>query len=374
MLLCIPLLLWLITSSSSSSPNSDCSLYLAPSKSFPGRGIITSKSIDEGTVIDFSAITLPVPLSKITTSQLNNYVYASEEDYYAMCIFGMAMIFNHMRDDDYTAHHYWDTSENITTVSEVLRDPYSSYTTVSYSIRDNATVKSGYEIFASYGDDSWFSERGINQMNTTASELPVYSVEELEEIGHCLTHAMVFDSDIPLSGKGLFAMRDFRQGEIVDISPVLVLRKHDVESIANESLLMNYCITSPSLDVVLLPLGFGAAINHNTESLSNLQMEWYEWPSNLLKSPTKDSNLDDLLKSEFSQLDISFRAKRFISYGEELTINYGVEWIEEWASYLASIYQEAANNITANRLFRHPIIARPDFFPQHWYQSRKDEL
>jgi hypothetical protein len=102
-------------------------------------------------------------------------------------------------------------------------------------------------------------------------------------------------------------------------------------------------------------------------------MEWYEWPS-FLKSPTKDSNLDELLKSEFSQLDISFRAKRFINYGEELTINYGVEWIEEWASYLASIYQQAANNITTDRLFRHPIIAQPDFFPQHWYQSSKDEL
>ena len=187
-----------------------------------------------------------------------------------------------------------------------------------------------------------------------------------------MTQVMVFDSDIPLSGKGLFAMRDFKKGEIVDISPVLLLRKHDVQSISNESVLMNYCITAPGLDIVLLPLGFSTAINHNTEYLSNLVLEWYQWPSDT-NGKTKDSNIDELINSEFSPLDVSFRAKRDVLYGEELTLNYGVEWVEEWASYLASTYR-MDNTTTNHRLFRHPIIANDGFFPKHWYKNLKDEL
>jgi len=349
----------------------DCSIYLAPSKHFPGRGIITSKSLESGTIIDYSAITLPVPLAKISTWQLNNYVYASEEDYYAMCIFGMAMIFNHMNDEYYNAHHYWDISENIPKISDILMIPYSNYTSVSYSIRENFTVESGNEIFASYGDASWFLERNIQQIDIKSNDIVLYKEEELKKVGHCLSNVMIFDSDIPLAGKGLFAYKNFKKDDIVDISPVLILRKHEVESISNESVIMNYVITSKNIDVVLLPLGLSAAINHNSESLANLQMEWYEWSTNSHDNLNKYSNIEDLLKSEFSPLDVSFRAKRDISYGEELTINYGIEWVEAWASYLAVNYQQH-NDITTP--FRHPIIAPNDFFPKHWYVNSNDEL
>ena len=350
--------------------DNECSLFLAPSKTFPGRGIVSSIDIDGDTAIDFSAITLPVPLSKISTWQLNNYVYASEDEDYAMCIFGMAMIFNHMNNDTYTAHHYWDESDNITKIADVLNDPSSTYNTVTYSIRKNFTVQAGHEVFATYGDENWFIDRGIEQIDIDINELEVYSKDELEKVGHCMTHVMIYDSDIPLSGRGLFAMRDFKKGEIVDITPVLLLPKHDVQQTANETVLMNYCITAPGLDIVLLPIGFSAAINHNTEYLSNLVLEWYQWSSDTDRK-TKDDPLDELLKSEFSPLDIAFRAKRDILYGEELTINYGVEWIEEWASYLASTYRY--NTTTNQRLFRHPIIAHDGFFPKHWFQHR-DEL
>lgn len=350
----------------------DCSLYLAPSKHFPGRGIITSKSLEGGTVIDFSAITLPVPLAKISTWQLNNYVYASEEDHYAMCIFGMAMIFNHMGDEYYNAHHYWDVSENIPNVSDILMIPYSNYTSVSYSIRENFTVEKGNEIFASYGDASWFQERNIQQIDMKPNDIVLYDEEELKTVGHCLSHVMIFDSDIPLAGKGLFAYKNFKKGDIVDISPVLILRKHEIESISNESIIMNYVITAQNVDVMLLPLGLSAAINHNSENLSNLQMEWYEWSTNHVNDLSRYSNIEDLLKSDFSPLDISFRAKRDISYGEELTINYGVEWIEAWALYLASNYHQQPNDSAAP--FRHAISAPNGFFPKNWYININDEL
>ena len=348
----------------------DCSVYLAPSKNFPGRGIIASKLLEGGTVIDFSSITLPVPLEKISTWQLNNYVYASEEEYYSMCIFGMAMIFNHVRDEKHHADHYWDDHQIIPKVSDILMIPYSNYSSVSYSIRENLTVESGNEIFTSYGDDSWFETRDIEQIDINHDDLIPYKEEELKAIGHCLSHVMVFDSDIPLAGKGLFAYKNFKKGDIVDISPVLVLLKHEVESISNESVILNYVITSENIDVVLLPIGLSAALNHNSESLANLQLEWYYWSTSPGKFD-KYSNVKDLLKSQFSPLDIAFRAKRDISYGEELTINYGTEWVEAWASYLK--FQQG-NDSAITTPFRQPIMAPSGFFPNNWYAKISDEL
>lgn len=295
-----------------------------------------------------------------------NYVFGTPDDDVSAFIVGTAMIYNHWKGNDFEIEIHRD-EENMTTISDVLMSPYSNFTTFSSFVKSDIKVKAGYEIFDSYGGDDWFKERDVEQMDIQLNKSLYYSKEKLKKVAHCLTDVFIEHSEIPNSGLGLFANRNFAKGEIVDVSPVLLTRKIDIELISNESALMNYCITSPELTVVIIPIGYGAAINHRHEKYCNLQMEWFEWRTSKPKS-RKDASLNDLLKSKFSPLDISYRAKRNIKKGEELTINYGTEWVIEWESYLAS-------RETSKKLFRLPIIADRDFFPQHWFEGRRhDEL
>ena len=121
----------------------------------------------------------------------------------------------------------------------------------------------GEEIFASYGDSSWFSARNIPYRHQDISEIPLISAEELRESGHCLTDIAVKQSSIPLAGKGVFAKKNFKKGDVINISPVIPLPKHTIDATSHSSVLINYCIVSKqdNVDVALLPIGLGSMMN-----------------------------------------------------------------------------------------------------------------
>ena len=322
----------------------ECAMYMAPS-TIPGagRGIVAGKDFDEEEVID-SAVSMTIPAHYIGSWQLQNYVYASEEDGHSMVLFGVGMLFNHLLPA--TVHHYWDTHEVVQTKDNKFQ-PSTVYSPVAHNT--TTTLKRGQEIFTSYGDDAWFTDRGISldlnktkedgKEDATAVATPpvlLVSEEDLAKNGHCITDIYVAKSEKTLGGFGVYASRNFSKGEIVSISPVLTLPREELEFIQYESVIQNYCIAASNSSVALFPIGYSALVNHDKNP--NLVMEWYSWPNDppgklqgLLELP-----VDDLLKKEFAQLDIAFRATRDIEIHSELTMHYGAAWVEDWAEHLAN--------------------------------------
>jgi hypothetical protein len=183
----------------------------------------------------------------------------------------------------------------------------------------------GSELFTNYGKQ-WFKDRHMKRSTPVVDSSMSYTLDELKAWGHCLTDIHVAESAIPFAGKGVFASKSFRQGEVVSVSPVLVLPRHALEMEAEHSVLLNYCITSPDLpataaaaataptatsdadadadataadaadadapavdameageevaapanasDVALLPLGQAGMMNHGAAGVANVVMDW----------------------------------------------------------------------------------------------------
>jgi hypothetical protein len=110
--------------------------------------------------------------------------------------------------------------------------------------------------------------------NNTSTE--PYSIDELQEKAYCTSDIFLSDSFLPMAGdetqsrhaagttltnhlsvtgKGLFARRAFKAGDIISISPVVLLPLDEVAETFDESILVNFCIYSEQSNVVLFPLG-----------------------------------------------------------------------------------------------------------------------
>jgi SET domain-containing protein len=99
-------------------------------------------------------------------------------------------------------------------------------------------------------------------------------------------------------GRGVFALRRFREGEIVETCPTVVLADEDVEGVAR-----NYVFSARQPGKLLLVLGYGMLYNHSAEP--------------------------NLFHRSAGRLLIEFVALRDIAAGEELTHNYGPEYWDD---------------------------------------------
>lgn len=96
-------------------------------------------------------------------------------------------------------------------------------------------------------------------------------------------------------GRGVFANRPFKQGEIIEVAPVLVFPRQESEVILS-TLLGNYTFDVQGRDGIAL--GYGSLYNHSFEP-----------------------NADYVI----SQTAIVVKAERDIKEDEEITIHYGWE-------------------------------------------------
>jgi hypothetical protein len=140
-------------------------------------------------------------------------------------------------------------------------------------------------------------------------------------------------------------MRNFKAGEIVTISPTMVMPREQVErmSLETDSVIQNYCIASGSVSsIVLFPFGLSGIANHARAGQANMEMEWHWW-SEVEKQNKMNASAEDLSGAAFAQLDIAFRATVDIWEGTELTFDYGEEWADAWESYLGQLNQWLIN-------------------------------
>ena len=151
-------------------------------------------------------------------------------------------------------------------------------------------------------------------------------------------YVQVKKSLIPFAGKGIFAARDFKEGDLVTISPTFVLPKGGVVNI-DRTVIQNYCLASPEVaNIVFFPFGLGAVANHAKPDDANMRLEWHWWNEEE-KDRKMSSAANDLSLASFVQLDIGYRATRDIFKGQELTYDYGEKWAAAWANHMSSLNQ-----------------------------------
>lgn len=391
-----------------------CDLYLAPS-TVPnlGRGIFAGRNFAKDEILEVS-VTLAMRHDDIESTMLNNYVFDTEERGISMVEFGPGSIYNHKLPTNY--HRLWDEDRLATPLLFADQtQPYSTYSGIKdLAVRD---LQAGEEIFGKYceeeGSCPWFEQRGIEftEFNRPESEPTASrSIEQLAAEGHCMTQVHVEPSTLPQAGRGLFASRRFAKGEIVTISPLLLLRSEHIDTGVggDYSVLMNYCMSVPDSSVALLQFGLSALANHAPAPApssspvpvfaANMKPEWFYWDEFVESTPSAiDANkhtngvdiggqaghtertkirdmvlnttLLELAQRPFTQLDLAFRATRDIEPDEELFYSYGTDWEAAWEAYAQANTQPLKNKPVRFRSF----IGDPEglFFP-HWLDVLDD--
>lgn len=182
------------------------------------------------------------------------------------------------------------------------------------------------------------------------------------EIGQCNDHVRVHDSSIPNAGRGVFARKNITRGELIQVSPVLVVAKHQVAAASDEnSVLINFCISRPDSDLALLPINFVGFCNHGGNE-ANAKLEWFFWSKD---RAALDRLPDDLVKEHAASLYLGYRATEDISEYAEITIDYGTAWEQEWNDYLQR-KKDFRILLDAVPLFRRAMDAPEGLFPSRW--------
>ena len=185
----------------------------------------------------------------------------------------------------------------------------------------------------------------------------VRSIEWLEENGRCLDNIRPELSTIRQAGRGAFATRTLRKGDIITPMPVVHIRRRHMEIyhgddydnkdgsfwIDGKQLLLNYCYGHPESSMLLFPYApVSNYINHNYSN-SNAELRWSTLPNHhvdwLERSP------DSLDSQNHSGLIMELVATRDIAPDEEIFLNYGSQWENAWNEFI--------NNRRLNDFDRH---------------------
>jgi len=177
----------------------------------------------------------------------------------------------------------------------------------------------------------------------------------LAQHGLCMDNLRPGPSTIPYAGRGAFATRDLPAGssiapipliqlpkqEIVKMYP-LVLRKDGNEDIflrksnsqpIGTQLLLNYCLGHPESELLFLPAGAVTSfINHSPEP--NAKLVWSDHPNNHKHWFEEDP--ETLVEDGNQHLGLLMEviALKEIKEGEEVTIDYGLEWASAWKEHV----------------------------------------
>ena len=104
-------------------------------------------------------------------------------------------------------------------------------------------------------------------------------------------------TETPNKGRGVFALKDFAEGELIESCPVIALPAHDRVVVDTTPLYNYYFSWGPDLTGAALCLGLESLYNHS-----------YTPNPKYIK--------------DFARQQIDFVALRAISAGEEIAVNY----------------------------------------------------
>jgi len=174
------------------------------------------------------------------------------------------------------------------------------------------------------------------------------STEWIKANGMCMDNLIAKKSTLPLAGQGGFAQRTVREGEIV--APAFLMQVIDKDSLilydddgnpSGSQLLTNYCMGHNESSMLLCPNTNAVLINHCSSRTKdcgidgpNAEYRWASWDP--VSVEWRKMTIDDIAEQSSRGLTFEVVALRDILPGEEVFVDYGLEWEEAWAKHVAS--------------------------------------
>lgn len=167
----------------------------------------------------------------------------------------------------------------------------------------------------------------------------------LRENGRCLEHLVPGMSQLANAGHGGIAQHFIAEGDIVVPAPVIHLMDRHVLEMNDENgrkvgdqLLLNYCFGHRDSTLLLCPNTNAILINHcshrsNQNCAPNAVVRWSNgWDAT--SDAWRKMSLHDLAQQPFRGLDMEIVALRDIAPGEEVFLDYGLDWENAWNAHV----------------------------------------
>lgn len=171
------------------------------------------------------------------------------------------------------------------------------------------------------------------------------STEWLEENGICLDNIYVEQSTVPQAGRGAFATRKIKKGDVIAPLPLIQMEKEKLRmyeededgwvTLQGYQQILNYSYGHSSSSLVFFPYSpIVNYVNHNFDKKKiNARLRWS--PSQYHKSDWQSETATDILNKPGSGLILEFIANRDIEEDEEIFLDYGSEWESAWLKHVA---------------------------------------
>ena len=271
-----------------SNTSSNCGLYVAKSTiENAGLGIFTANSIKRGKSIGSGDIVIQIPDANpyfLSSMKVLTYDYLwegqetggqYEGQRVSSVVAGIGMLANGHATDFNAVQPLEATVDS----GELHRHTHYGAGAIShywnYTFYASKDIAAGGEVFVNYGSN-WFMERKEKSVFDNLDHIeyaipnPSRSLEYLKTNGICLDNIKVGPSTNPQAGRGAFATRHIRKGDIVAPAPVvqitdrrslelLKVKTFGSDDEKEESvertfqLLLNYCYGHQNSSVLLLP-------------------------------------------------------------------------------------------------------------------------
>lgn len=227
--------------------------------------------------------------------------------------------------------------------SDAERDLWNMITALPYTSRILVAAPTEFEKLQKVAEHGIRSIYQPNSTRTTA---------ELDEIGRCLDKIRPGrQSTLPQAGRGAFATRLIRKGEIVIGTPLIFTptadfykmyegdwllqsEKPEYGKIKQMQLIINYSWKHPESSLFLIPYGpLVQLINHN-QTRANVRVQWAKDGEMSQKEGWLTKSPEDMFPRTTPGLFWDFVATRDIHPEEEIFLDYGDEWENAWISFV----------------------------------------
>lgn len=161
--------------------------------------------------------------------------------------------------------------------------------------------------------------------------------------GYCQDNLLPGVSTIGHAGRGAFAARAMKKGEVVAPMPLVAVNQgrvamevaewdeeeeEIVEGTQTHQLLYNYMLEHPESSALFFPAG-ASFVNHGGKKKANVKMIWStkSWSHS---DAAQDFAVEDLSEVGAIDMILELVATRPIKRGEEVLLDYGDDWEKAW--------------------------------------------
>jgi hypothetical protein len=352
-----------------------CDIVLVSSPS--SRSIISGKYFSPHSSIEEDIPTLLIHLDDLRQWQIIPSVAPYYGDYFVYS-FGVSSLFPISSSPTSLLGTKSNNEDPTKLIQDIFTSPFTKSTPYTSLVTSSAIALGSEFTRQIYDKNQILFQRQLRPLDSP----PQRQSWQGKEHRSCLSTISIGVSSIPKAGKGVFVKKAMKKGELITVSPVFVLPRHEVIQTITRSLLMNYCLISSDeegeSDVALLPATQMAMMNHGGLTHSNVMISWTQ--ATVTAAEGFLSWSPKALEDEYNPpLELAYIATRDLSAGEELLIDYGETWEGQWTEYLTDLERWVAQGdhsegqeIANKPQFRSFLSAPKDLFPSQWRWNKTD--